>query len=178
MVPSDRRVLVAPTLLLVVGTSFGCAHAPPATAPVAAAEAPILSPALDGLWVGQARTSPLGSIPYAWMVHEESGTFVAETPAPPGGTLPPGAYQRFTFTAGAPAQMTFRATLGQGDAAGSLVATPASRPAHLVFCASEGCARMQVDLVQIDPDDLTFTTRIDGDVHADISLARRRARTP
>jgi hypothetical protein len=155
---------------LVILAACACGSASPrAKAPATQPAGPDVRSLMRGPWLGGADTSPLGTIPYALLFKEDGGVITAETPPPPGGKLPKGAYQRFTFSAG---EMTFEASLGEGKAEGKLTEQVDS-PSRLVFCAVEGgCQKMQVVLEAPDGDHLKFTTSMGGTVHADIHLVK------
>jgi hypothetical protein len=128
---------------------------------------------MRGLWLGRATQSPYGEVPYALMFHTEGTLLVAETPAPPGKELPPGAYQRFTLSR-EEGRLTYKVSLGQGFRDGVLVESRGDDPSKLTYCAGDGCDRMRVSFDLKDEANLSFKTWIDGQLHTDIVLAAEK----
>jgi hypothetical protein len=121
------------------------------------------------LWIGKATTSPLGEIPYALVFRTEAdGSVVAETPPPPGGVLPKGAYQKFIFAAKRD-RLTYDASLEGKAIKGSLAGQRAPRD-QLVYCFAPGCPEIKVSWRVVDATHLAFVTSLHGVVHTDIAL--------
>lgn len=138
-------------------------------------------PELKGFWFGQATQSPFGVIPYALAFTTAGETIVAETPPPPGGALPKGAYQRFVIGHDT---LTYKASLGDGFAEGTLTTTVGNPRQRLEYCAPEGpdhsggCGVMKVSF-DLDPDHhLVFDTYLKGALHSRIVLTPMGTKSP
>jgi hypothetical protein len=157
-------------VLLVIAAIAAC-HPSPRPGEVASKHSDVWAAfAQHGLWIGKTATSPLGQIPYALaFTTDAKGVIVAETPPPPGGELPKGAYQRFTFDP-ADQRFTYKASLGDRFAEGSLVGQNAPHD-QLVFCFAPGCGGdIKVVWRLVDATHLQFVTSLKGVVHSDIAL--------
>ena len=188
--------LAAATLLFLAGTGAsagGCAQKNTGEQARARPEDPRAAiafepgaevwPKLVAVYVGVARKSPRGRMPYALAFDAAPGSvdFHATTPTPPTQTsMPDNAKLTLDFhRAGRESTLTFHGTHDSGKAMSErLVASDDSTPTKLVFCASAravdagvGCEAMEVRFEGARASDhLRVVTRIRGKVHTDISL--------
>ncbi|MFT7579050.1 MAG: hypothetical protein ACI9MR_000712 [Myxococcota bacterium] len=128
----------------------------------------------DGLWFGQASSSPFGQMPYGFEVsHPSDGTIVAYAQPPEGIGLPKGAYQRFTF-ADRGTVLRFESSLTGEMITGELSYNAAlSNASKVAYCHREGCERMTADFAMSPAGQLVFTTSMGGSEHSVINLTQQ-----
>ena len=131
----------------------------------------------SGVFAGKAAGTPFGDMGYAIIFRAEKGRVVAKTPPMPKGIgLPDGAYQKFTFYPDAGVLRMDLETLLTTNLAKRTLVEDSSRHKfdRWVLCDREqGCKYMEVILDWRTEGKLSWQTNMDGELHADFSLARQ-----
>jgi hypothetical protein len=181
MLTHASRSLFPRLLALLPGLLFACASAAPAPSTPSSLPAVVAILGAHSFWFGRSAHSPFGPIPYGIAAHRDGDTVVLRVDVPPGGGMPPGAYQQFTLSSdNNGSHLDFETSLTGTVVSGRMI--EASRSADEVhYCMATGvtpptsdCAALEV-LFRAEPDDaIRFETRRSGSPHHSVVLRATR----
>jgi len=168
------RSYVSRSLLPLLFASCATAPTTPATPTLPTVVATL---GAHGFWLGRSAHSPFGPIPYGAAARRDGDTVVLRVDVPPGGGMPPGAYQQFTLSPdNNGSHLDFETSLTGTVASGRMV--EAGRTADEVrYCMPPergACAEMEV-VFRAQPDAaILFETRRHEAPHHSVVLRPAR----